>query len=77
MWQSYVEIEGYSVAYFNHITAFEAPYRWTSIKGGAHILYIGSLDIHAFTMHVWAPPLTEVQGYGASNTAMQSKYATE
>ena len=26
IWQSRVEIEGYSVAYFNCITAFEAPY---------------------------------------------------
>ena len=27
MWQSRVEIEGYSVAYFDHIAAFEVPYR--------------------------------------------------
>ena len=27
MWQSRVEIEDYSVAYFNHITAFKASYR--------------------------------------------------
>ena len=27
MWQSRVEIEGYSVAYFDRIVAFEAPYR--------------------------------------------------
>ena len=27
MWQSCVEIEGYSVAYFDRIVAFEAPYR--------------------------------------------------
>ena len=27
MWQSRVEIEGYSVAYFVHIAVFEAPYR--------------------------------------------------
>ena len=26
MWQSRVEIEGYSVAYFDRIAAFEAPY---------------------------------------------------
>ena len=26
MWQSHVEIEGYSVAYFNRIAAFGAPY---------------------------------------------------
>ena len=27
MWQSRVEIEGYSVAYFERIAAFKAPYR--------------------------------------------------
>ena len=26
MWQSRVEIEGYSVAYFDRIASFEAPY---------------------------------------------------
>ena len=26
MWQSRVEIEGYSVVYFNRIAAFEVPY---------------------------------------------------
>ena len=35
MWQSRVEIEHYSVAYFNRITAFEVR---TSVKGGAHAL---------------------------------------
>ena len=36
MWQSRVEIEHYSIAYFDQITAFEALYR--STKGGAHML---------------------------------------
>ena len=27
MWQSRVEIEGFSIAYFNRIAVFEAPYR--------------------------------------------------
>ena len=26
MWQSHVEIEGYSIAYFDRIAVFEAPY---------------------------------------------------
>ena len=77
MWQSRVEIKGYSVVYFDRIAAFEAPYRWTSVQGGAHKCFVDSLDIHASTKHVWAPPLTEVQRYGTSNTAMRSKYATE
>ena len=77
MWQSHVEIKGYSVAYFERITAFEAPYHGTSGKDGAHMRFVDSLDIHASTKHVWALPLTEVQQYGASNTAMETKYATE
>ena len=34
--QSRVEIEGYSVAYFDRTAVFEAPYCWTSVKGGDH-----------------------------------------
>ena len=59
MWQSHVDIEGYSVMYFDRIAAFETPYRWTSIMGGAHIHFIDSLDTHASTKHVWTPPLME------------------
>ena len=40
MWQSCVEIKGYSVVYFDRIAAFEAPYRWTSVKGGAHTYFV-------------------------------------
>ena len=42
MWQSRVEIEGYSVAYFDCIAAFEALYRWTFIKSGAHMHFVDS-----------------------------------
>ena len=52
MWQSHVEIEGYSVAYFDCIAAFEAPYRRTSVKGGAHKRLVDSLDIDASTKRV-------------------------
>ena len=65
LWQSRVEIKGYSVAYFDRIAAFKATYRWTSIKGGAHTHFIDLLAIHASTKHVWALPLTEVQRYSA------------
>ena len=37
VWQSRVEIEGYSVAYFNRIDAFGAPYHRTSVKARAHM----------------------------------------
>ena len=52
MWQSCVEIEGYSVAYFDRIAVFEAPYRGTSVKGRAHMHFVDSLDIHASTKRV-------------------------
>ena len=29
MWQSHVEIKDYSVAYFDRVAAFKAPYHWT------------------------------------------------
>ena len=61
MWQSHVEIGGYSIVYFDRIAAFEVPYCWTSVKGGAHMRFVDSLDIHASTRHVWTPPLMEVQ----------------
>ena len=38
MWQFRVEIEDYSVAYFDRIAAFKVPYRCTSFKGGAYIM---------------------------------------
>ena len=77
MWQSCVEIGGYSVAYFDRIVAFEALYRWTFVKAGADMWFVDSFDIYASTKHVWPPPLMEVQGYGASNIAMLSKYSME
>ena len=53
MWESRVEIEGYSITYFDRIVAFEVPYHWTSVKGGAHIRFVDSLDIHASTKYIW------------------------
>ena len=40
MWQCCVEIKQYSVAYFDRITAFEALWRRTSVKGGAHMHWV-------------------------------------
>ena len=37
MWQSRVEIEHYSIAYFDRVAAFEALQRSTSVKGRAHM----------------------------------------
>ena len=74
MWQSHVEIEDYSVAYFDHIAVFEAPYGWTSVKG---VCFVDAWISNESTKCIWAPPLTEVQQNDALNAAMQSKYATE
>ena len=40
VWQSWVEIEHYSIAYFDHITAFKALQHGTSVKGGAHTRWV-------------------------------------
>ena len=77
MWQSRVEIEGYSITYLDRIAVLEALCRWTSVKGGAHMCFVDLLDIHAYTKRVWALPLMEVQWYGASNTVVWLKYAME
>ena len=38
MWQSCVETEDYSIAYFDRIAAFKALYHWTSVKGSSYAL---------------------------------------
>ena len=50
---------------------------WTSVKGGTHTRFVDSVNIHASTKYVWAPPLMEVQRYGASSISKWSKYMTE
>ena len=49
MWQSQVEIEHYSVVYFDRITAFKVLYRRTSVKGGADMRCVNVVSIHEFT----------------------------
>ena len=77
MWQSRLEIEGYSVAYFDHVAVFEAPYRWTSVKGGADTRFVVVWISNESMKCIWALSLTEVQQYGASKAAMRLKYTTE
>ena len=48
LWESRVEIESYSVMYFDRIAPSEAPYRWTSGKGRAHMHFIE----HYIFMHL-------------------------
>ena len=52
MWQSRVEIEHYSIAYFDRIAAFEALQRRTSVKGGAHTHRVNVASIGEFTQCV-------------------------
>ena len=44
MWQSRVEVELYSVVYFDHITVFA--------KGGAHMHCVNVSSIHEFTQRI-------------------------
>ena len=57
LWQSRVEIEGYSIAYFDRIAAFKAPYRWTSVKGRARMRFIDSLDFSCIYKARMSPAL--------------------
>ena len=77
MWQSCVEIEGYFVVYFDRIAVFEAPYRWTFAKGGAHTRFVDVWISHESTKRIWALPLAEVQRYSTLKATMRSKYVTE
>ena len=52
MWQSRVEIEHYSVAYFARIAAFEALLRGTSVKGGIHTHCVNVASIDEFAQRV-------------------------
>ena len=44
--QSPVEIEYYSVAYFNYATELKALYLWTSVKGGAQTPCVNATAIY-------------------------------
>ena len=78
MWLSHVEIEDYSIAYFDHITTFEALYSKhciaeLNLKVGLIRLHNAS-DSPASMKHIWALPLMK-----CSNTVLQAwqKYMTE
>ena len=48
----------YSIAYYmyNHITAFKAPYLWTSVKGGAQTCCANAATINATTYASYMSP---------------------
>ena len=64
MWQSRVEIEDYSVAYFDRIAVFEAPYRWTSVKGRAHTRFVDAWIANEVRM---SPALNGIQRFERRN----------
>ena len=56
MWQSCVEIEGYSVVYFNRIAVLWVPYPWISIKGRVRTCSVDAWISNKSTKHIWALP---------------------
>ena len=50
--QSRVEIEYYSVASFDRVTAFKVLYLRISVKGGAQMRCVIASIVAAFTQHV-------------------------
>ena len=52
VWQSWVEIKHYSVAYFDHVTALQVLKRRTLVKGRAHMCCVNVVSIHEFTQCV-------------------------
>ena len=71
VWQSWVEIKHYSVAYFDHVTALQVLKCRTLDKGGARMCCVNVVSIHKFTHCVRAPPLMGVLCYSALNTVIQ------
>ena len=66
VWQSWVKIEDYSVAYFDRVRS-----------AVAHTCYVDLSGIDAASLCVSVLPLMEVLHYSASNTVTRLKYATE
>ena len=56
MWQSCVEIEHYSVAFFQHISVFIQSYLWKLIEGRGQTRYVNTGDIIQFTQLILVPP---------------------
>ena len=56
MWKSHVEIEDYSVVYFEHIIAFEAPYHYYAlgrcIRCSSSTKHTSPMAIQTFSFHL-------------------------
>ena len=64
LWQSWVEIKHYSVAYiFQPCYCDQIVVAQNIVKSRAHMHYVHLSGIHVPTLHVWALPLTEVLHY--------------
>ena len=64
MWQSWAEIDYYSIAYFDRITAFEVLKCRTSTRGGAHTCCVNMSSV--YTVHT-SPTNVKILHYSASN----------
>ena len=73
----WVEIEHYSIVYFECITEFDTLLRWASAEGRAHMRYVNSWLSDVPIKRIWTPPLAEAHHYSASNSVMCSNYVTE
>ena len=67
MWQSQVEIQHYSIVYFNPITAFEVLYHRTSVKGGADMRCVNMVSIHKFTQSPSLNGSSVLEHFNSSN----------
>ena len=76
MWQSWVEIKHYSVAYFDRVTYHvqNAVVLKLLLRVGLIRNYVDLAGIHAPTLCIRAPPLTKVPCDSVSNTVMQLKH---
>ena len=56
MWQSQVEIEHYSIMYFNHVIAFKVLWCRTFVEGRAHMCSIDVSTVCASMQRIWTLP---------------------
>ena len=53
VWQFRVEVEYYSIAYFNRVTALKVLYLRISVKGRAHMrCIVASISSYIYTVHL-------------------------
>ena len=63
LWQSWVEIEHYFMAHFDHIPCLKRSNRVLLLWVGLNVRCVNSWMLDRFTKRIWAPPFTEVLCY--------------